>query len=172
MHPLSPTPISVLLVEADPEGDSLTGCLARAGGMDGVDLEVQRAGTLEEALERLAEPGIDVVLLDLALPDSQGIVTLERAAARAPDVPLIIVADEADDRMALATAQAGAQDYWICDEMRPGAVGRALLYAIERHRLISALRSLSLIDDLTGLYNRRGFTELGDQYLKLARRSG
>ncbi|MBT8336798.1 MAG: GGDEF domain-containing protein, partial [Gemmatimonadetes bacterium] len=63
-------------------------------------------------------------------------------------------------------------DYWIRDEVRPAAVGRALLYAIERHRLISALRSLSLIDDLTGLYNRRGFTELGEQYLKLARRSG
>ena len=45
-------------------------------------------------------------------------------------------------------------------------------HAIERHRLFSALRSLSLIDDLTGLYNRRGFADLGEQYLKLARRGG
>ncbi|MDG2283375.1 MAG: GGDEF domain-containing protein, partial [Longimicrobiales bacterium] len=49
---------------------------------------------------------------------------------------------------------------------------RALRHAIERHRLFSALRSLSLIDDLTGLYNRRGFVDLGEQYLKLGRRSG
>jgi diguanylate cyclase (GGDEF)-like protein len=172
MDSLFPTPISVLVVEADPEGDSLTGCLARVGDAEGVAVEVDRARTLEDALERLGRPGIDVVLLDVMLPDSEGVATFERAAARAPDVPFIIVGDEPDDRLALATAQGGAQDYWIRGEIRPAAVPRALLYAIERHRLISALRSLSLIDDLTGLYNRRGFTELGEQYLKLARRSG
>jgi len=48
---------------------------------------------------------------------------------------------------------------------------KAIRYAIERHRVRSALLSLSLIDELTGLYNRRGFLNLGEQYLKLARRA-
>ena len=56
-------------------------------------------------------------------------------------------------------------------EVAPGMVIKSIRYVIERHRLLSALRSLSLIDDLTGLYNRRGFSDLGEQYLKLARRS-
>jgi diguanylate cyclase (GGDEF)-like protein len=65
----------------------------------------------------------------------------------------------------------GAQDYLVKDEVSAAVLGRAVRHAIERHQLLSALRSLSLIDDLTGLYNRRGFTDLGEQHLKLARRT-
>ena len=58
-----------------------------------------------------------------------------------------------------------------------GTLGRDLLvraihYAIERHQLIATLKALSLIDDLTGLYNRRGFSELAEQHLRLAQRGG
>ncbi|MEQ9569028.1 MAG: GGDEF domain-containing response regulator, partial [Longimicrobiales bacterium] len=141
-------------------------------GMEGVDLDVEQVTTLDGALERLTRGGIDVVLLDLFLPDSEGLTTFERASAFAPDVPFIIVTDVADDQLAVSTVQGGAQDYLVRSEIRPSMLGRAILYAIERHRLLSALRSLSLIDDLTGLYNRRGFTELGEQYMKLAWRSG
>lgn len=172
MNP-SPNAVSVLLVEGDPEGaDRLRALLGRAGSADHLDARVEQATSLDAALERLAAGGVDVVLLDLELPDSQGLTTFERASAFAPDVPFIILTDVADDRLAVGTVQGGAQDYLVRSEIRPSILGRAVLYAIERHRLIAALRSLSLIDDLTGLYNRRGFTELGEQYIKLAWRSG
>ena len=129
------------------------------------------AGELSEALARLTQGGIDAILLDLELPDSQGMATFDRTYAFAPDVPVIVLTNEEDEDLGTGTVQGGAQDYLVKDEVSPALLARSVRHAIERHRLLSALRSLSLIDDLTGLYNRRGFADLGEQYLKLARRA-
>ena len=106
------------------------------------------------------------------LPDSEEIVTFERTYAFAPDVPIVVLTSVDDEGVAIATVQGGAQDYLVKGEVTSAMVVKSIRYAIERHRLLSALRSLSLIDDLTGMYNRRGFSDLGEQYLKLARRAG
>lgn len=162
-------PHSVLLVEPDDgAGDRIAGLLQDGSG----PFRVHRVGALTEALERLSAGGVDVVILELELPDSQGLVTFERLTAFAPSVPIVVLTEEPDEDTALATVQGGAQDVLVRDELTPAVLSRSLRYAVERHRLLSALRSLSLIDDLTGLYNRRGFGDLGDQYLKLARRTG
>ena len=162
-------PIRVLLVEREPEDlDGLRRAMADARGGN---VELECVGELTSALERLSQGGIDAVLLDLMLPDSEGIVTFERTYAFAPDVPIVVMTSVDDETVAIATVQGGAQDYLVTGEVTPAMVVKAIRYAIERHRLISALRSLSLIDDLTGLYNRRGFTDLGEQYLKLTRRA-
>jgi diguanylate cyclase (GGDEF)-like protein len=115
---------------------------------------------------------VDAVLLDLVLPDSHGMVTFEQAYAFAPEIPIVVLTDLNDEAVAVSTVQGGAQDYLVRGEVDPHGIVRSLRYSIERHRLLTALRSLSLIDDLTGLYNRRGFMELGTQFLKLSRRSG
>lgn len=162
-------PVKVLLVEHDPERPG--GLHASLDDAQGVRLDVEQVGELAEGLERLSRGGIDVVLLDLSLPDSQGMVTFERTHAFAPQVPIIVVTDHDDENLALATVQGGAQDYVVRGQTEPSEVIRSLRYAIERHRLLSALRSLALLDELTGLYNRRGFLQLGEQYLKLAFRS-
>lgn len=163
-------PIRVLLAESD---DTFLDELRRGlGEVRGPAIELEGAGELSAALARLSRGGVDAVLLDLDLPDSKGMVTFERTFAFAPDVPIIVLADEADEDLAVSTVQGGAQDYLVKGELQPLVLARAIRHAIERHRLLSALRSLSLIDDLTGLYNRRGFADLGDQYLKLARRTG
>lgn len=129
------------------------------------------AGELSQALARLSQGGIDAVLLDLDLPDSQGMVTFERTYAFATDVPIIVLTSTSDEAVGVSTVQGGAQDFLVKEEIIPAILARAVRHAIERHRLLSALKSLSLIDDLTGLYNRRGFADLGEQYLKLARRT-
>jgi diguanylate cyclase (GGDEF)-like protein len=163
-------PIKVLLVESDEDyiGELHQGL----GGPGSGGLEVECVGELSQALARLSQGGFDAILLTLDLSDSRGMVTFDRAYAFAPDVPIIVLTQEPDDETAVATVQGGAQDYLVKKEITPPMLARAVRHAIERHRLFSALRSLSLIDDLTGLYNRRGFTDLGEQYLKLARRSG
>ena len=162
--------IKVLLAESDEEYiDELQQSLEAAHS--GV-LEFEAVSELSQALARLTQGGFDAILLSLNLPDSQGMVTFDRAYAFAPDVPIMIIADVEDPEAAVTTVQAGAQDYLVKTELTPGMLVRSVRHAIERHRLFSALRSLSLIDDLTGLYNRRGFADLGEQYLKLARRSG
>lgn len=155
----------------EPDEDSaeqIRGFLDRPDG----DFSIRHARELTEALEHISQGDVDVVVLDLELPDSQGLVTFERMFAFAPDVPIVVLTDLEDDGLALAAVQGGAQDYLVHRQITAGILDRSLRYAVERHRLLSALRSLSLIDDLTGLYNRRGFGDLGEQYLKLARRSG
>jgi two-component system cell cycle response regulator len=163
-------PIKVLLVESDE--DYIDELRAGLNVSHSGALEVEWAAELSQALARLTQGGFDAVLLSLDLQDSQGMVTFERANAFAPDVPILIIANEADEEAAMTTVQAGAQDYLVKTEVGPSLIVRSVRHGIERHRLFSALRSLSLIDDLTGLYNRRGFSDLGEQYLKLARRSG
>ena len=161
--------MKVLLVEAEPEG--LSGIKEAISSLGDADLELEWAGQLSAALGRLSQGGIDLVLLDLNLPDSQGIATFERAYAFAPDVPIVVLTELDDEEVALGTVQGGAQDYLVKGQVSQDLLRRSVRYAVERHRLSSALRSLSLIDDLTGLYNRRGFSDLGEQHLMLARRT-
>ena len=169
MNPVTPRAIRVLLLEKEPEDlDSLRSALA---GARGGHVELEWSSALTSGLERLSQGGIDAVLLDLSLDDSDGIVTFERTYAFAPDVPIVVLTHLDDESVAMATVQGGAQDYLVKSEVTHGMVVKSIRHAIERHRLLSALRSLSLIDDLTGLYNRRGFSDLGEQYLKLARRA-
>lgn len=163
-------PIKILLVETD--GDYAEELQAGLSLEHAGELEIEWAGELSQALARLTQGGVDAILISLNLPDSEGMVTFDRAYAFAPDVPILVIADEADENQAMSTVQGGAQDYLVKSEVGPSVILRAVRHGIERHRLFTALRSLSLIDDLTGLYNRRGFSDVGEQYLKLARRSG
>jgi diguanylate cyclase (GGDEF)-like protein len=68
--------------------------------------------------------------------------------------------------------QAGAQDYLVKGQMDGPLLARTLSYAIERNRLQQEIRALSLMDELTGLYNRRGFMTLAQQQIESANRSG
>ncbi len=162
--------LRVLLVETGHTGTSGLG--VTLDELPDGTLMLEHAGTLSATLDRLAKGGVDLVLLDLNLPDSEGTGTFERTLAFAPDVPIVVLSGVDDEELALSTVRGGAQDYLVKDQVGPDLLLKSIRYAVERHRLISALRGLSLIDDLTGLYNRRGFSELGEQHLKLARRSG
>jgi two-component system cell cycle response regulator len=157
----------MLLVQREGDGKLVQELLKAGRGR----LDVESATELGEALRRLSRGGIDVVLLELSLPDSEGMATFERTFAFAPEVPVVVLTDGYDEDLAVSTVQAGAQDYLVKGSADSGEILRALRYAQERQRLVMALRSLSLMDDLTGLYNRRGFVDLGSQYLELARRT-
>lgn len=173
MSAVTSRPINVLLAEGDEvRARRLAEQLRTPPRSMDVVFDVEVVGDLRTALARLARGGIDVLLLDLMLPDSEGMVTFEQAFAFAPDVPIVVMTDVVDESVGVSTVQGGAQDYLVRGEVDRRLMVRSLRYAIERHRLLMALRSLSLIDDLTGLYNRRGFMELGAQFLKLSRRSG
>lgn len=170
MRSVDESSVRVVVVDGDPSGEDpllrFESPLAAAG------IVVEGFADLDSALKRVTKGGTDLLLLDLEVPGGGGFAAFERAVAFAPDVPIITVSEDPAPATALAAMQAGAQDHLVRGELNGGLLVRAALYAMERHRLVTALRSLSVIDDLTGLYNRRGFMDLGEQHLKLARRSG
>lgn len=162
--------IKVLLVEDQLVQVQLMVELFRLVGSKDFFLITSR--TLQNAITRLTNERIDIVLLDLNLPDSQGYETFSQIQELAVDVPVILMTATNDEQFALKAIQDGAQDFLVKGEVDAKLLFRAIRYAIERHQMQSELRSLSLTDELTGLYNRRGFSTLATQHLKLARRTG
>ncbi|MEM7356774.1 MAG: diguanylate cyclase [Acidobacteriota bacterium] len=158
----------ILLVEDDRDDAAmLRHMLQRAGEQR---LELEHVGRLSGALERLEQGGIDVVLLDLGLPDSFGLETFTALNLDFPQVPALVLSGLDNETLALKAVREGAQDYLVKGDFGHPLLLRAIRYAIERHRLQESLRSLSLEDDLTGLYNRRAFLHLAEQQLRMARR--
>ena len=95
---------------------------------------VAEAGTLEDALRVLGRGGIEVVLLDLQLPDSRGVDTFILAHAAVPDVPIIVLSESDDEELALKTVQFGAHEYIVKGRVDAHLLQRALRYAVERAR--------------------------------------
>jgi len=160
--------IRVLLIEDNP-GDArlIRDTLAQ---MELPRFELAHVDRLATGLARLAQDDVDVVLLDLSLPDSQGLATLVECQANAPRVPIVVLTGLADEATALKALQQGAQDYLVKGKGND-SLARVLRYAIERQRLQEELRALSLADELTGLRNPRGFRILAEQALKSAHRT-
>jgi signal transduction histidine kinase/DNA-binding response OmpR family regulator len=90
---------------------------------------------LDDALESLKQTPFDLVLLDLSLPDAQGLDTLARVREAAPDLPIVIMTGLNDESMAVEAVRRGAQDYLVKGQADSRAVVRAILYAIERKRI-------------------------------------
>jgi len=88
-----------------------------------------------EAEMHLAKGGVDIVLLDMGLPDGHGLDTLRRARAAAPDTPMIVLTGLDDEALAAEAIKEGAQDYLIKGQIENRALPRCLRYAIERHRM-------------------------------------
>jgi signal transduction histidine kinase len=90
---------------------------------------------MSEAVVHLAKGAVDVVLLDLGLPDGHGLDTVRRAHAVAPGVPVIVLTGLDDEALAAAAMAEGAQDYLIKGQIENRALPRALRHAIERYRM-------------------------------------
>jgi signal transduction histidine kinase len=90
---------------------------------------------MAEAEKHLARGGVDIVLLDMGLPDGHGLETLRRARAAAPDVVMIVLTGLEDEELAAEAIKEGAQDYLIKGQIENRALPRALRHAIERHRM-------------------------------------
>jgi signal transduction histidine kinase len=90
---------------------------------------------MSEAETHLKKGGVDIVLLDLGLPDGHGLDTVRRTHAVAPDVPVIVLTGLDDEALAAEAMNAGAQDYLIKGQIENRALPRALRYAIERNRM-------------------------------------
>jgi diguanylate cyclase (GGDEF)-like protein/PAS domain S-box-containing protein len=101
--------------------------------------ELTHVQCMSEAEKHLAEHGVDVILLDLGLPDAQGLGAVRRAHAAAPRIPLVVLTALDDESLAVQALKEGAQDYLIKGQIETRGLLRALRYAIERKIMEEAL---------------------------------
>jgi two-component system, cell cycle response regulator len=126
---------------------------------------------MSDTLTALAREDFDIILLDLNLPDSRDLDTVARVVEQAPEVPIIVLTATNDEDLGRRAVSLGAQDFLLKGDFNYMTLDRAIMFAIERHRLQRTLRQLAVLDELTGLYNRRGFNALNPDFLQKASES-
>lgn len=124
----------------------------------------------DKAVSIMARNVHDACVLDYRLGIHDGLELLEEAMALGATGPFVFLTGQGSREIDIAAMKAGAYDYLIKQELTPAHLERVLRYAVEQKRLIDEIRTLSLVDNLTGLYNRRGLMTLAEQQYKVARR--
>jgi diguanylate cyclase (GGDEF)-like protein len=166
--------IRILLVEdIPPDTSQIRRVLA---DYQGADFEVEQVRSVEAALGLLIERRFDAMLLDVSLPEGHGLTAFLRAKEAAPTIPVVVLADEDDESLALDAISLGAQDHLVKSDAR--FLPRTVLSAIHRHGVLSDLRSakqrehfLATHDSLSGLLNRYAFIERLNDSIARAERS-
>ena len=125
----------ILLVDNDPAvAEHIRTALAGSGSFD-----VKWVRQLSAGLERLSKRGVAAILLQLFLPDSEGIETLDKLYAAAPDIPILILSESGHDTVAAQAVERGAHDYLPPGHLDSYSLTRALRNAIQRTDVENAL---------------------------------
>lgn len=144
---------TVLLIEDSPvDATMIRGQLSKA---EGNAYEVVVESTLAGGLARLGAGDVDVILLDLTLPDTQGLETFLKTYRIAPQVPIVIITSLDDRDVAYNAVRSGAQDYLIKGKLDTESLIHAVNFAIERHT-----RQQRLNPHLTGLWAQAGHSDI------------
>ena len=133
--------------------------------------EIKHVSSLAQANSVLAAMRFDIILLDLTLPDSDGLDTIAQVHAYAPNTPIVVMTALTNNEIVQQAIKEGAQDYLIKGVPDAAALIRSLRFAIERNQTLAELQRLAMIDELTGLLNRRGLINAGERHVEIARRA-
>jgi two-component system cell cycle sensor histidine kinase/response regulator CckA len=106
----------------------------RLSGVPGFTLTIDEAGTLQAALAMVSQQNYDSLVIDLNLPDSQGIDTLRALRNACPDTTIVVLSGDAREHLRIQVRREGAQDFLSKNEAGVEFVARAILYSLERHR--------------------------------------
>lgn len=132
---MNPGPLRILLVEDNPGDVRLLREMFATERPE--SYEITHLPRLGLALNHLGKGNVDIVLLDLGLPDGEGMDTVRRVRRLAPDVPLIVLTGRDDENTIEQAMAEGAQDYLVKGQIETRALPRALRHAIERFRLLA-----------------------------------
>ena len=105
-----------------------------------ISIILSHADTLTQALARITDDHFDVIMLDLSLPDEEGLETLVRMHAQAPNVPIVVLTGLDDEGLAMRAVREGAQDYLVKGQVTSRVLVRSMRYATERKRAIEELQ--------------------------------
>ncbi len=163
-------PLTILLIEDQGRQPNGVRDLVHQAGSAGGGRLLEARG-LAHGLELAISGEVDVLLLDLPHPDQQGLAVLEHVRAKAPELPIVVITELDNDPAATLTLHGCAQDFLPRAHLSTGLLVRSIRYAVDRYRMQCTLRQLSLMDEMTGLYNRRGFLTMAEYHLRLAHRT-
>lgn len=135
-------PLSVLIVEDNPADADLVREYLRSADGSAFGVEIDHVERLRDALVRLGRGAVDVVLLDLSLPDASGLEALRQVRAATPSVPIVVLTG-ADEATGLAAMKEGAQDYLPKGDVHPDRLARSLRYAMQRQQFLEHERALA-----------------------------
>lgn len=121
-------PIKILLVEDNPGDARLVRELLR--DVTTAQFDLMYATTMQDALTSLMAGGMDVVLLDLSLPDSKGWATFEKAQAAQPNIPIVVLTGLNDQAFAVRAIRHGAKDYLIKGQVNSAWLARSIQRAV------------------------------------------
>lgn len=139
--------INLLLVEDNL--DEVTLIKEKLRSVNDVNFDIFAVGRLDQALARLAEGHVDLIILDLTLPDSRGADTFTKIYRRFPEVPIIVLTGVEDETLAVRLVQEGAQDYIVKEQGSLNSLAHAIRYAIERqHVRLSSQDALKRLREL------------------------
>jgi signal transduction histidine kinase/DNA-binding NarL/FixJ family response regulator len=145
--------IDVLLVE-DNNGDARL-IQEYLKEQPGDEFKITRVTRLSEAMAAVERATYAVMLLDLHLPDSAGLETLQRLSAPARSIPIIVMTGLDDRDLALDAVHEGAQDYLVKGQVEPESIGRAIHHAIERHQLqVDLMQQASALRESESMFRR------------------
>ncbi|MGM3308775.1 ATP-binding protein [Anabaena sp. WFMT] len=133
--------VKILLVEDNlAEARLLQEFLKQAQSKKFSLVHVQR---LRDAFAELSQQTYDVILLDLTLPDSQGLSSLPLLIAQAPSTPIVVLTNTNDEELAIEAVRQGAQDYLVKRQVKPDMLVRSVEYAIARKQALEQLRTVN-----------------------------
>ena len=138
-HDAANEKLQVLVVEDNPADADLARETLPETGL--VSFGVEFAPRLSDAIERLKRGGLDLIIVDLGLPDSQGLETFRRIRDAAPHVATIVLTGNDDLEQAITAVRDGAQDYLVKGQVGGGVLQRTARYAVERKRMEVALKN-------------------------------
>lgn len=134
--------INIFLVEDDPSDCRLVK-LALAKSRQPVEFTVQTAGSLAECLECLKNNSFDLMLLDLGLPDSHGLATVDKVCEACPNIPVVVLTGLADEEVGVEAIKRGASDYLVKSKFFRDLLVRTIRYSLEREQAKEALEGLN-----------------------------
>jgi DNA-binding response OmpR family regulator len=140
---MSERALKLLIVDDNPADVELVRAQLAAPHLERFDVEA--VGRLSAALERVARKDVDVVLLDLGLPDANGTQGVVRMAQQASEVPVVVLTGNDNEALGLRAVQDGAQDYLVKGQAPGPLLHRSLRFAIERKRAEQALARLAVV---------------------------
>ena len=141
---ISDTLINILLIEDKPTDILLIKRMLSTI----VNFTIEQVARLSTGLERLERGGIDVVIMDIVLPDSEGIEAIKKVYTTFPGVPIVVLTGFPDEETGMRAIQEGAQDYLVKGRINADALIRILRYSIERKKTREELEKLRNFESL------------------------